>query len=348
MNRVKLILLLICFCAFMPVVHAEVSVFVNEKEVMFDDQPPVIVDNRTFVPLRKIFEELGASVDWISSSNTVYASKRFSYLTLTVGEEMYIVNGEEKKLDAPAFSLNDRVLIPARAVSEALGAEVKWIKEENSVHITLLDGEYNIKDCYMNGSETADDGTVVMTYRVAYPEIQSNDSVCMAFNEFIKGDAEETSLKTVAECLPSAKETYSASLLNSTEFIPYMYERNFDITYNADNILSVVCSDCNFSGGFHPSYNMNSMTYNLETGRIVEISEVLCENEINIRERVYRLFENKIVNNPELYYSDSLDCLNDALYELKWYLSDDGVHFYLNPYEIAPYSAGVVDVVIPL
>lgn len=348
MNRVKLILFMIFLCAFMPAAHAEVSVFVNEKEVLFDDQPPVIVDNRTFVPLRKIFEELGASVDWISSTNSVYASKRFSYLTLSLGEKMYIVNGEEKMLDVPAFSLNNRVLIPARAVSEALGAKVEWNKEENSVHITLLDGEYNIKDCYINGLETADDGTVVMTYRVAYPEIQSNDSVCMAFNEFIKGDADEACSKSLAEYLSSAKETYSASLLNGAEFIPYMSERAFDITYNDDNIISIIFSDCDFAGGFHPSYSMNSMTYNLKTGKLVEIGEILYENETNIREKVRRLIENEIANNSEIYYSDALDCLDDALYDLKWYLSGDGVHFYLNPYEIAPYSTGVVDVIIPL
>lgn len=348
MNKVRAVLVLLCLFVFSPIAYADISVFVNEKEVVFDDQPPVVVEGRTFVPLRKIFEELGASVDWIGETNTVYASKRFSVLTFSVGDSKYSLNGEEKLFDAPPFSLNNRVLIPVRAVSEALGADVEWIKDENKVSISLNEGEYPIKDCYINGAKTHDDGTVLMTYRAAYPEIISENDVCAAFNEFIKGDAEEAVARGVSECLESAKQTYSVSVSNGDEFVPYMSEHTFVITYNDYNIISVLCSDCNFSGGFHPSYALYSMTYNLETGEMMDIEQILDKKESVIREEVYNLFLSNIEQNPQEYYDDAIDCLSEALSEIKWYLSDEGVHFYLNPYEIAPYSAGVIEVVIPL
>ncbi|MEE0944498.1 MAG: stalk domain-containing protein [Clostridia bacterium] len=348
MKLIRIMIYTLSFLLLMSVAYAEVSVFVDEREVVFDDQPPVVVDNRTFVPLRKIFEELGASVDWIPETNTVYASKRFSSLMLTLGEDKYYINGEEKKLETPAFSLNNRTLIPVRAVSEALGADVLWNKDENKVLITLPQGERIIKDCYINGAETADDGTVVMTYRAAYPEILSDDSVCVAFNEFIRGDADDACQRGVMECLPAAKDAYINSVSSGTEFVPYMAEHTFDITYNDYNLISIICSDCNFSGGFHPNYSMYSMTYNLETGKMVEITDILPNNENVIRQDVYNLFVESINDTPESFYEDSVECLDEALNQLKWFLADDGVHFYLNPYEIAPYAMGVIDVVVPL
>ena len=319
MRLIKMILFTLSFLLMTSIAYADVSVFVDEREVVFDDQPPVVVDNRTFVPLRKIFEELGASVDWISETNTVYASKRFSSLMLTLGQDSYYINDEKRKLDSPAFSLNNRTLIPVRAVSEALGADVIWNKEENRVYITLPQGQHTINDCYINGAETAEDGTVVMTYRVAYPQIQSDDSFCIAFNDFIKGDADDARIRGINECLSAANDAYIASVSSGTAFVPYMAEHTFDITYNDYNLISVICSDCNFSGGFHPNYSMYSMTYNLEIGKMVEITDILSKNETAIRQEVYNLFNERIINNPESYYDDAVDCLDESLTQLKWY-----------------------------
>lgn len=346
MKTGRIFLILLFVLMLMPTAYAEVSVFVDDTALAFEDSAPTIIDNRVFVPFRKIFEELGASVDWISESNTVYASRRFSVMTMTLGETVYWVDGEEKELDTPPVLSNNRVLIPVRAVSEALGADVVWDSGTNSVYITVKHGEHTISDCYIDGTETDDDGTVLMTYRAAYPSIQSDEKVCTAFNEFILGDAQDSCTRGVSECLSAAKAAYAEALANGCEFIPYMSEHSFDITYDEYNIISVVCADSNFSGGFHPSYNMYSMTYNLETGTMVGIGDIFKSGLHYIKEDVYNRFKSLIEENPDLYYDDATECLDEALSELKWYLAEDGVHFYLNPYEIAPYSAGVVEVVI--
>ncbi|MBQ7793274.1 MAG: DUF4163 domain-containing protein [Clostridia bacterium] len=345
MKIIKVVLITIAFMCFMPSAFADVTVFIDGTEVVFDEQPPVIINDRAFVPMRKIFEELGAYVDWIAETSTVYASKRFQNVTLTVGVEEYYVNEDMYILDAPAVIMNSRALVPVRVVAESLGADVLWDGANQRVMITNNHGDYLIEDRYIDYWECADDGTAILTGRVAYPEIISDDVVSNAFNEFFLGDAEETVDNRIIEYLESAKSSYSYALKNNTEYFPYMTERSFDITYNKDNIISIVFADSNFAGGFHPSYEMSAVTYNMLTGERIDCTDIIDADSNDIRKTVLSKFSELIYSDPDKFFSDAEDCLDDALSELKWYLADDGVHFFLNPYEIAPYSTGVIEII---
>lgn len=104
---------------------AEILVKLNGEFLIFD-QPPVIVDDRTLVPFRTIFESLGASVDWIAEERKVVAVRGDIQISLIIDSNILNKNGEEIKIDAPAKIVNDRTMVPARAISEALGASVDW------------------------------------------------------------------------------------------------------------------------------------------------------------------------------------------------------------------------------
>ena len=104
---------------------SEILVKLNGKFLFFD-QPPVIVDDRTLVPFRTIFEELGAEVNWIAEERKVLASRDGIEISLVIDSNTLIKNGEEITIDSPAKIVNDRTMVPARAVSEALGAMVDW------------------------------------------------------------------------------------------------------------------------------------------------------------------------------------------------------------------------------
>ena len=110
----------------------EISVLVNGKSVKFD-QKPIIENDRTLVPLRAIFEAIGAKVEWIAETKTVKAQKDITNVSLTIGENKMYVNGEEKTLDVPAMVKNDRTLVPVRAISEALSCKVDWDGATKSV-----------------------------------------------------------------------------------------------------------------------------------------------------------------------------------------------------------------------
>lgn len=109
---------------------------VIDGETLETDQAPIIVNDRTLVPMRAIFEKLGASVDWNESAQAVTAVKGEREISLAIGGDVMRIDGEAKTLDVPAMLYNERTLVPVRAVSEALNCNVNWIGEENTVAIT--------------------------------------------------------------------------------------------------------------------------------------------------------------------------------------------------------------------
>jgi hypothetical protein len=110
-------------------------VFINEIEIFFKDAAPFIENGTTMVPVRGVFEELGAAVEWDGTTGTVNAKRFDAHIQLSVGKIEVSVNGEIKSLPKAPVNINGRVFIPLRFVSEALGAEVGWEQSANSISI---------------------------------------------------------------------------------------------------------------------------------------------------------------------------------------------------------------------
>ncbi|MBQ3462290.1 MAG: copper amine oxidase N-terminal domain-containing protein, partial [Clostridia bacterium] len=141
MKKILSIILVISMLSGMAVtVNADedITVTVDGEQVQFDTQP-IIEKDRVLVPMRAIYERLGAYVDWHESENTVYAKKEFGdsltkTITLTVGDDkMRVEEGgnlqaEETiiEIDSPAKIINGRTYVPLRAISEAFGCRVLW------------------------------------------------------------------------------------------------------------------------------------------------------------------------------------------------------------------------------
>lgn len=103
----------------------DITVRIDGSRVNFDVTPQIIND-RTMVPLRAIFEAMGLSVNWDEKTSTVTSEKENVKISITVGEDSMYVNDEKKHLDSPALIKEGRTLVPVRAISEAFGAEVGW------------------------------------------------------------------------------------------------------------------------------------------------------------------------------------------------------------------------------
>ena len=104
---------------------ADISVYLDGKALSFD-VAPIIENDRTLVPLRAIFEAMGAEVMWDEATRTVISAKGETSVVFQIDNASMFVNGEEKTLDVPAKIKDDRTLIPLRAVSEAYGCGVDW------------------------------------------------------------------------------------------------------------------------------------------------------------------------------------------------------------------------------
>ena len=103
----------------------EVRVYYNSGYIEFD-QNPIIEDGRTLVPMRKIFETLGAAVDWNGETQTITSKKGDTTIVLTVGDTTAYKNGEPIELDVPAKIVNERTLVPVRFIAESLDIIVEW------------------------------------------------------------------------------------------------------------------------------------------------------------------------------------------------------------------------------
>ncbi len=112
-----------------------------DGEKLVADTAPVIIEGRTMVPMRAIFESLGAEVEWDDSAKTVSASIDKNEIKLAVGESEMLVNGKKEALDVPAIIRNGRTLVPLRAVAEALDVDVNWYSDIKTVSINTKDVE---------------------------------------------------------------------------------------------------------------------------------------------------------------------------------------------------------------
>lgn len=115
----------------------QVSVFLNGKELV-SDQEPVIIEGSAYIPMRSIFEAFGFEVDWNSDKKRIKAKKvDDNYIIIfQTGSKIANVCGKNKNLEKAPVIFNNRVLLPLRAVGEELGAEVVWSSSDKKVFIT--------------------------------------------------------------------------------------------------------------------------------------------------------------------------------------------------------------------
>lgn len=111
-----------------------IKVLLNGKYLEMDTNP-VIINDRTLVPMRAIFEALGAKVSWDGATSTATAVKGFEKMTVQIGATYLTKDGKVYNLDSPARIVNSRTLVPVRAISEAFGFSVGWDGNSRTVII---------------------------------------------------------------------------------------------------------------------------------------------------------------------------------------------------------------------
>jgi len=128
---------------------------VFEGENIIFDVLPRIQENRVLVPLRGIFERLGAQVIWDQQSGTVTILSAGKKIELGINSINAKINGEIWTLDIAPFVINGRTLVPLRFVSENLGAKVEWVPASRQVKITAHKGAVPDESGVMPGNMEA-------------------------------------------------------------------------------------------------------------------------------------------------------------------------------------------------
>lgn len=133
LSFVILIAALTCF-NFTVMAEENVTVVLDGETIVFDVLPQLI-NGRTMVPMRAIFEKLGAVVDWNDTTRTAIAQKGNTTVSIVIDDTTLYKNSEPITLDVPAQLKDSRTLVPLRAVSEAFDCEVVWNDDTQTVRI---------------------------------------------------------------------------------------------------------------------------------------------------------------------------------------------------------------------
>jgi hypothetical protein len=115
---------------------AQIRVYVDDARVWFSDADPHMSQNRVFVPLRGVFEKMGATVMWNGSTQMVTARRNNTDVQLTIGSRTAYVDGQPMSMDVAPHMMNGRTMVPLRFISETLGADVRWDAGVDAVYIT--------------------------------------------------------------------------------------------------------------------------------------------------------------------------------------------------------------------
>lgn len=142
-NKLIASLLAVSLLAF-PVVQVSadenISLTVNGEKAE-TQVPPTIIDGRTMVPVRDIFEACGAKVNWDANTKTITGEKGNTTVVMQIDSNMLFINEDVTEMDATPVIIDGRTLAPARYVAESFGGIVDWDAENKVVMIDVTDDE---------------------------------------------------------------------------------------------------------------------------------------------------------------------------------------------------------------
>ena len=99
------------------------------------DVAPMLINDRTVLPLRYVGETIGAKVDWFADEQKIVYVKGSKTIELWLGKTTVKINGKKTEIDTAPLEINGRTLVPVRFVTENMGANVDW--EESTQKVTI-------------------------------------------------------------------------------------------------------------------------------------------------------------------------------------------------------------------
>ena len=111
------------------------KVRVNDELVKFEDQAPLVVDDRTMIPIRAVAQTLGAYAAWDGKNYQAIVTCKGTTIKIPINSDTAYVDDAEVQLDCEAQIMNDRTMVPLRFIAEAFGIEVDWDQETRTVLI---------------------------------------------------------------------------------------------------------------------------------------------------------------------------------------------------------------------
>lgn len=165
-----------------------ISIYIDGVKTDLDSEP-IIVNSSAFVPLRGLFEKLGADIHWDNDNRQAIIKSGEIEVMLGADNDIALRNGRAVELSAPSRIINSRMMVPVRFVAEALGHKVDW------------DGKNRRIDISRNKGETRDTGLPVIGSRKIFENLLKYNNL---LNEFSTGKIIEERIVDIAPPVQAA------------------------------------------------------------------------------------------------------------------------------------------------
>lgn len=191
-------------------------------------------------------------------------------------------------------------------------------------------------------------GETVLTYKIEYPEFESSfyQMSLVIINAFYKNKALEYQKHCRNELFEMAVEQYKFDTENNYPIHVFEALTVYKLTYNKWCILSLYFDQYEYTGGAHGNTLRYSQTWNLQKCSMVMLRQ-LFHCSLNYKEYILAQVKEQIEKDPSIYFEDYEKLIADTFNEKSFYCTPEGIVVYYQQYEIAPYSSGIRDFLIP-
>ncbi|MBR5519261.1 MAG: DUF3298 domain-containing protein [Clostridia bacterium] len=195
----------------------------------------------------------------------------------------------------------------------------------------------------LNGSEEID-GTVVLRYTISYPTFTSNNgSSADAINTAVAAAAAEFETYAKEVLFTFAEQAHKFG----DDMLPYSFSVDYEVVISSGTAVSVVFTKTELAGETREAYSRSACVFSPITNTVVTLSDVFSGGSSAYTQTIYSAVFAKIATNADAFYADYENLAQFFPISDRWYLGENGVVIFFNPYEIAGYDQGIVEFTLP-
>ena len=184
------------------------------------------------------------------------------------------------------------------------------------------------------------DDSVVLKYNIEYPQIiGQSDISSIRFNTYNKNLADSLQYNSENNLYQEAVELYKYNKQNNYPIMVYEVYRTYEITLNTSKVISLYSDEYIFSGGAHGNTVRTSQTWNMVTGRMMDLYEFF-RNPYFIQS-IFKQIIAQINADKDIYFEDACCLVIETFSTKNFYLTPEYIAVYFQAYDIAPYSSGI-------
>ncbi|AOZ92711.1 PdaC/SigV domain-containing protein [Paenibacillus crassostreae] len=293
-------------------------------------QKGLISNGNTLIPVTLLRDQLGLSLNYNPGTRTYSLGSGYRQLNMDVSE--YGVNTNVNNFYLNEYEVKNiggKLYIPFKLMSDYLGYEGVWNSELKSLSITpRLQNDLEIT------TKVLESNTKDALFIVRYPQISGLadakvEKIINSKLEKLKDDFVDASKEQATKRDSSIEHTYQ-------------FFQNYVVSYNENDVLSIVIDQYGYTGGAHGGTLRIGMNFSLVDGELLSLADQLKEKNAD-----YATELDKHVVKGLTEINGYVEDYKGVTSESNYYLKSEGIALFFQQYEYTPYAAGIPTFVVP-